>query len=158
MRRWRWCPLCSSLLFMMLSHWNKSLWIDMSPHSGHIILIPSQPVFALSPSCYVLSGEATNTNFIVFGLTRLETSEVTFTPTMRLIDWFIVFNATFSYIMATSFSGGRSWSTRREPSTMGKQLVNFNTRDFESSASFFQFTKLGTNSRCIGERLVWVVR
>jgi hypothetical protein len=27
--------------------------------------------------------------------------------------------------MATSFSGGRSWSTRREPPTMGKQLVNF---------------------------------
>jgi len=37
---------------------------------GHIILIPSQPVFALSPKCCVLSGEATNTNFIVFGLTR----------------------------------------------------------------------------------------
>jgi hypothetical protein len=36
---------------------------------GHIILIPSQPVFALSPECCVLSGEATNTNFIVFGLT-----------------------------------------------------------------------------------------
>jgi hypothetical protein len=27
--------------------------------------------------------------------------------------------------MATSFSGGRSRSTRREPLTMGKQLVNF---------------------------------
>ena len=37
---------------------------------GHIILIPSQPVFALFPYCCVLSGEATNTNFIVFGLTR----------------------------------------------------------------------------------------
>ena len=36
----------------------------------HIILIPSQPVFALSPYCYVLSREATNTNFIAFGLTR----------------------------------------------------------------------------------------
>ena len=43
---------------------------------GHIILIPSQPVFALTPYCYVLSGEATHTNFIVFGLTRprLETT------------------------------------------------------------------------------------
>jgi hypothetical protein len=37
---------------------------------GHIILIPSQPVFALSPLCCALSGEATNTNFIVFGLNR----------------------------------------------------------------------------------------
>ena len=37
--------------------------------------------------------------------------------------WF--FNATFSYIMATSFSGGRSGGTRREPPTIGKQLVNF---------------------------------
>jgi hypothetical protein len=37
---------------------------------GYIILIPSQPVFALSPYCCVLSGEATNTNFIVFGFTR----------------------------------------------------------------------------------------
>ena len=37
---------------------------------GHIILIPSQPVFALSPQCCVLSGEATNANFIVFGFTR----------------------------------------------------------------------------------------
>ena len=31
------------------------------------------------------------------------------------------------YIMATSFSGGGSRSTRREPPTMGKQLINFIT-------------------------------
>jgi hypothetical protein len=40
---------------------------------GHIILIPTQPVFALTPSSCVISGEATTTNFynsIVFGLTR----------------------------------------------------------------------------------------
>ena len=36
----------------------------------HIILFPSQPVFVLSPECCVLNGEATNTNLIVFGLTR----------------------------------------------------------------------------------------
>jgi len=43
---------------------------------GHIVLIPSQSVFALSPYCCVCSWEATNTNFIVFGLTRsrLETT------------------------------------------------------------------------------------
>ena len=34
----------------------------------------------------------------------------------------LVFNATFSYIMATSFSGGRRLSIRREPPTIGKQL------------------------------------
>jgi hypothetical protein len=38
--------------------------------------------------------------------------------------------------MATSFSAGRSRSTRREPPTMGKQLVNFITGGCESSAPF----------------------
>jgi hypothetical protein len=37
---------------------------------GHIILTPSRPVFALITPCCMLSKEATNTNFIVFGLTR----------------------------------------------------------------------------------------
>jgi hypothetical protein len=36
----------------------------------HIILIPSQPIFALSLYFCVLSGEATNINCIVLGLTR----------------------------------------------------------------------------------------
>ena len=31
---------------------------------GHIILIPSQPVFAFTSYCCMLSGEATNTNFL----------------------------------------------------------------------------------------------
>jgi hypothetical protein len=35
----------------------------------HVILISSQPVFALSPQYCILSGKATNTNFIVYGLT-----------------------------------------------------------------------------------------
>jgi len=47
------------------------MWIQMSLHSRHIILIPSQPVFALTPQYYVLSGEAANTNLTVFGLTQL---------------------------------------------------------------------------------------
>jgi hypothetical protein len=33
------------------------------------------------------------------------------------IDWLIDFQQYFSYIMATSFSGGRSRSTRRKPAT-----------------------------------------
>jgi len=39
--------------------------------------------------------------------------------------------------MATSFNGGRSRSTRREPPTISKQLVNFITCGCESSAPFF---------------------
>ena len=66
------------------------------------------------------------------------------------------FQQYFSYIMATSFSGGRSQSTWREPPTMGKQLVSFITCGCESSAPFF--TKPGSNPRRIGDRLVWVVR
>ena len=38
--------------------------------------------------------------------------------------------------MATSFSGGGSQSTRREPPTMGKQLVNFINCGCELSAPF----------------------
>jgi hypothetical protein len=41
------------------------------------------------------------------------------------------------------FSGGRSRSTRREPPTMGKQLVNFITCGCESSAPFFVIYKDG---------------
>jgi len=40
------------------------------------------------------------------------------------------------YHMVTSFSGGRSRSTRREPSILGKQLVNFVTCGCQSSAPF----------------------
>jgi hypothetical protein len=50
--------------------------------------------------------------------------------------FFCVLTPYFSYIMATSFSGERSRSTRREPLTKGKQLVNFITCSFKSSAPF----------------------
>jgi hypothetical protein len=53
------------------------------------------------------------------------------------------FQQYFSYIMATSFSGGGSRSSRREPPTMGKQLVNFITCGCKSSASFFVIYKVG---------------
>ena len=48
----------------------------------------------------------------------------------RLIDFLVFyrhFQQYFSYIMVTTFSGGRSRSTQREPPTMGKQLVSFIT-------------------------------
>jgi hypothetical protein len=67
-----------------------------------------------------------------------------------LIDliWFFgvltIFQQYFIYIMATSFSGGGSRSTQREPLTMmGKQLVNFITCSCESSALFFVIYKAG---------------
>ena len=61
---------------------------------------------------------------------------------MWLIHWLcimplsLIFQLHVMYIMATSFSGGRSWSTRREPPTISKQLVNFITCGCESSAPF----------------------
>jgi len=68
-----------------------------------------------------------------------------YTSNKRLIDWFIYchFQQYFSYIMATSFSGGRSRSTQREPPTMGKQMVNFMTCGCESSAPLFVIYKAG---------------
>ena len=52
--------------------------------------------------------------------------------------------------MVTSFSGGRRQSTRREPPTMGKQLVNFITCGCESSAPFIvratSFSGVGSRS------------
>jgi hypothetical protein len=53
------------------------------------------------------------------------------------------FQEYFSYIMATSFSGGRRRSTRREPPTMGKQLVSFIICGCELSAPFFVIYKAG---------------
>ena len=71
-----------------------------------------------------------------------------FHETDTILSWFDLidfwcFNATFSNIMVTSFSGGRSQSTRREPPTMGKQLINFITCGCETSAPFFVIYKAG---------------
>jgi hypothetical protein len=51
--------------------------------------------------------------------------------------------------MATSFSGGGSRNTRREPSTMGKQLVNFITCGWESSAPFLVIDKAGARTHTV---------
>ena len=74
--RWWWGPLCSRPTRCELDFYSAC---SLKQHSagrrvaslGNIILIPSRPVFALPSYCCVLSGEASNTNFIVFGLTRL---------------------------------------------------------------------------------------
>jgi hypothetical protein len=68
----------------------------MSLHSGHIIVNPWQPFFALTPKCCMLNAEATNTNFKVFGLTWLgleptiydfEVSTLSITPLMLLMGF-----------------------------------------------------------------------
>jgi hypothetical protein len=61
------------------------------------------------------------------------------------VEWLIDFwwLMPLSAIMATSFSDGRSRNTQRETPTMGKQLVNFITCDWESSAPFFVIYKAG---------------
>ena len=48
--------------------------------------------------------------------------------------------------MATSFSGGRSRSTRREPPIMGKHLVNFITCGCELNAPFLAHLAKGNVS------------
>jgi hypothetical protein len=58
--------------------------------------------------------------------------------------------------MATSFSGGGSRSTLRDPPTMGKQLLRFITCDCESSAPFLAHLAKGHVSFC--HHLVSVVR
>jgi hypothetical protein len=63
----------------------------------------------------------------------------------KMIDFGVQrhFQQYFSYIVVTSFSVGKSRSTRREPLTMGNQLINFITCGCESSSPFFVIYKAG---------------
>jgi hypothetical protein len=55
----------------------------------HIVLIPSQSVFVLSPyKCCVLNGEATNKNVIVFGLTW----SIHLTQIQQSLDTYYLYN------------------------------------------------------------------
>jgi len=59
-----------SWIFIVLAHWNNSLQIDMLSHSDTLSWFrANQSLLFLAFFC-VLSREATNTNFIVFGLVR----------------------------------------------------------------------------------------
>jgi hypothetical protein len=64
--------------------------------------------------------------------------------------FFWCFNATFNNISAISWrpvlAVEEAGSTRREPPTMGKQLVSFITCGCESSAHFFVIYKAGRES------------
>jgi hypothetical protein len=67
-----------------------------------------------------------------------------------------VLNANFSYIMATSFSGGRSRSTRREPPTskLYPGLVNYKKGALDSQPQVIKFT----SCLPIVGRSLWVLR
>jgi hypothetical protein len=71
--------------------------------------------------------------FWIIGIYRHFQQFFRYIVTIKLIGFdlicFILVNVMHfqQYFMATSFSGGRSWSTRIKPPTMGKQLVNFIT-------------------------------
>ena len=65
------------IMMSILYYANTRKWICYSASSPkqlsasrHVAPLPRQPVFALTPYCCVLSREATNSNCIVFGLTR----------------------------------------------------------------------------------------
>jgi hypothetical protein len=64
-----------------------------------------------------------------------------------LVYWFTEMGSGLLFI-GTSFSGGRSRSTRREPPTMGKQLVSFITCGCKSSAPFLAHLAKGNVSFC----------
>jgi hypothetical protein len=116
-----------------------SVWLKITPLTYYSLLIHCMSRYGrllCTDTLYVKVWETTLYWYIVCqGMGDLKK------PYYRSNDWFIVFNATFSYIMATRFSGGRNRSTWREPPTMGKQLVNFITCGHESSSLFFVIYK-----------------
>ena len=73
--RWWWDPLCTrqttlSLIFIVLAHWNNSPRIEISPHSDTLSWFRANQSLIFLLNCYLLIGEATNTNVKVFDMTR----------------------------------------------------------------------------------------
>ena len=112
-----------SLFRKIISTIHLNFWIPVFDHHSHLHITRKAII-----SLYI--------TYIYYPLKELD---LFYFERFDLI-WFFVFNATFSYIMATSFSGGRSRSTRKEPPTMDKQLVNFITCGCESSTPFVIYT------------------
>ena len=59
-----------SWIFILLAHWNNSPRIDMSSHTDTLSWFRANQSLLFPPKRYVIRGEATNTNIIVFGLSR----------------------------------------------------------------------------------------
>ena len=130
----------------------------VASHRHHYYIM----LYSLSSSRFEL------TRLIVMGIDCIgsckfnyHTNTAMTSPEKTYLIWFDLiycgysrFQQYFSYVMAISFSGGRSRSTRTEPQTMGKQLVNFIACGCESSAPFLLFTNPGANPRRVGDRFV----
>jgi hypothetical protein len=103
-----------------LDLYNASSLKQLSPSKhvaplGHIIIISRQSILALNPWCciHVLSGEAANTNFIVFCLNR-SCLEPTIYPSLRnfeemhhqdkhqLLCWIYIYIHTWSVVTSLS--------------------------------------------------------
>jgi hypothetical protein len=144
------------ILYKIQYHWNKrSVAPRPSPQYECGKRNPLYPIWTTSFVSIVLYLTCTirvllkktiwcdiwsNSNFKIDLLIYISPIECAFKEKCQVLKdliWFSRhFQQYFSYIMATSFSGGRSRSTRRAPPTMGKQLVNFITFGCESSAPF----------------------
>ena len=83
---------------------NQILQYSLKQHStgrhvtplGHIILIPSPQVFALTP--YVLIGETTNTMFIVFSLTLPQVEHMIYRIEQPVFEQFNILCTVFLYV------------------------------------------------------------
>ena len=64
------CLIVGFFLIVLAVNWNNNLWLDLSRLGTHYSDSES-PSFSFSPQVCLVSREATNTDFILFGLTRL---------------------------------------------------------------------------------------
>jgi len=57
--------------WIFIDYSSNSSQVDMLLYFPCIIPTPSQSVFGFTPQCFLLSGEAANTYFLVFGSTEI---------------------------------------------------------------------------------------
>jgi len=116
--------------------WRPILVIVFNATFSNISAISWRPVLVVSSETPQLQA-VMYWFFLIFGAV---TFNISWRPVLVVEEAGVQY---FSYIMATSFSGGRSRRTRREPQTMGKQMVNFITCCCESSAPFLVIYQIG---------------
>ena len=86
----------------------------MSPLLGHIILIPSQPVLVLSPKWCLHSAEATDTNFIVFDLTRIRARIHNLRTHSEHANHYTTDVVKFYYDLCYTYKISRDWSSYQQ--------------------------------------------